>query len=412
MQVLILGLNYLPESTSIGPYTADLAEHLSGAGHQVQVITGFPVAPYFKIWEGYRGRRFMRETINGIPVLRTWLYVPARPGRAANRVAFDMSFAVSAMLGGIISGPVDVIIAISPPLQIALTALALAGIKHAKVFLQIKDLVPDAAIAAGMLAAQGRAAKFGYALERLICSKVDRIGVICEGFKTNLTGKGIAADKIDIVPDYIDLDFMRQVERLNPFRREHRIGDKEFVATYSGSIAMKQGLRVFVEAAAQMVHEPELRFLLIGDGPYLPELRTAASDLAADNLTFMPLQSREQLPFQLGAADALVITQRKAVSDCVFPGKLLYYMAAGRPIIAAVSSDSETGKFINRHRVGIVTAPEDPPAFAQGVSALRANIELAHELGCNGRAVAERVFERKQVLTRFEGVLRELHSRP
>jgi len=405
MRCLILGLNYLPESTSIGPYTADLAEHLLARGHQVQVVAGFPVAPYFKIWDGYRGRLFMREKIGGVDVLRTYLYVPQRPGRARNRIMFDMSFALSAMIGGLIAGPLDLVIAISPPLQIGLTAWALAKLKRARVFLQIKDLVPDAAVAAGMLAPGGRGARMGYALERMVYRRMDRIGVICEGFRSNLLAKGVPAAKVDLLPDYLDLDFMQPAERVNGFRAAHRLTADDFVVTYSGSIALKQGLRVLVEAAATMAAERGVRFLLIGDGPYLADLQNAAQTLAAHNLTFLPLQPREMLPAQLGAADTLVITQRKGVADCVFPGKLLYYMAAGRPILAAVSEDSETGSFINRYRVGMVIEPENPRALAAGINALRAQPELASAMGAAGRATAERMFDRRVVLADFERTL-------
>ena len=408
MRFLILGLNYLPETTSIGPYTADLAEHLQRQGHEVKVVAGFPLAPYFRIWEGYRGRMYMREKINGVQVLRTYLYVPDRPGRARNRVMFDSSFALSAMIGGLVSGPIDVVLAISPPLQIGLTAWALARMKGAKVFLQIKDLVPDAAIAAGMLPSHGRAARFGYALERAVYRRMDRIGVICEGFRTNLANKGVPLEKIDLIPDYIDLSFMRPAERVNGFRAKHNLGPNDFLVTYSGSIALKQGLRVFVETASEMANDKDVRFLLIGDGPYLADLQNAAQTMGVRNLTFLPLQPRETLPAQLGAADALVITQRKAVNDCVFPGKLLYYMAAGRPILAAVSQKSETGSFIGQHRVGLVVDPENPQALAAGIRTLRAQPDLTSAMGSAGRSMAERMFDREIVLDKFERILSEL----
>jgi colanic acid biosynthesis glycosyl transferase WcaI len=408
MRILILGLNYLPESTSIGPYTADLAEHLHRAGHHVQVVTGFPVAPHFRIWEGYRGRTYMRERINGVDILRTYLYVPERPGRARNRVLFDSSFALSSMIGGLVSGPIDIVVAVSPPLQLGLTAWALARIKRARVFLQFQDLVPDAAIAAGMLNAGSRAVRLGYALERAVCRRVDRVGVICEGFRTNLVNKGVPAGKIDLIPDYIDLGFMRPAERVNGFRARNNLAPDDFVVTYSGSIALKQGLRVLVEAAARMANDGGVKFMLIGDGPYLADLQNAAQTMAARNLSFLPLQPRDTLPSQLGAADALVITQRKAVKDCVFPGKLLYYMAAGRPILAAVSENSETGSFINRHRVGLVVAPEDPEALALGVRTLHDRPELACAMGQAGRAITERMFDRNLVLKNFARILTEL----
>ena len=178
--------------------------------------------------------------------------------------------------------------------------------------------------------------------------------------------------------------------------------------TYSGSIALKQGLRVFVETAAEMTNDKGVRFLLIGDGPYLADLQNAAQTLGVRNLTFLPLQPREMLPAQLGAADALVITQRKAVNDCVFPGKLLYYMAAGRPILAAVSQQSETGSFIGRHRVGLVVDPENPQALASGIRTMRAQPDLSGAMGTAGRAMAEQMFDRHVVLKKFERILTEL----
>jgi glycosyltransferase involved in cell wall biosynthesis len=45
MRFLILALNYLLESISIGPYTADLAEYLQQRGHHVleAMACGWPV---------------------------------------------------------------------------------------------------------------------------------------------------------------------------------------------------------------------------------------------------------------------------------------------------------------------------------------------------------------------------------
>ncbi len=165
---------------------------------------------------------------------------------------------------------------------------------------------------------------------------------------------------------------------------------------------------MFIEAAARMNHRRDVKFALIGDGPYLPDLQIMAESRRATNLMFLPLQPRALLAAQLGAADALAITQRKTVNDCVFPGKLLYYMSAGRPILAAVSDNSETGRFITEHDVGIVTSPEDPDALVEGINFLQKDPERSDQMGRNGRALAERMFDRKLVLSRFSEVLRQL----
>src|SRR3954454_2276889 len=116
MRILIIGLNYLPESTSIGPYSADLASYLRRQGHNVTVSTGFPTAPQWKVWDGYRGRAWMREMIDGVAVIRTYLYVPKQPRKALQRILFDCSFAASALLGTLFLPRVDLVVVISPPL--------------------------------------------------------------------------------------------------------------------------------------------------------------------------------------------------------------------------------------------------------------------------------------------------------
>ena len=407
MRVLLIGLNYTPESTSIGPYTADLAKHLQNEGHEVSVSTGFPCAPQWKIWEGYQGRFRMRETIDGVPVQRTWLYIPKQPRRAFQRILFDCSFAVSAFLGNLFTRA-DLIVVISPPLQAGLTGWLLGILNGAPCFFHIKDLVPDAAIAVGSMREGHWTVRLAHALERFVYRRMAGIGVITPGFQRNLERKGVPSEKIALLPDYIDPDFVRPGPSDNEFRAANGIPRDAFVAMYSGSVALKQGLKTFVETAAQLREHPGVLFYLIGEGPYLGELKNLSQSLGLSNLRFLPLQPRPAMPLQLAAADALVVTQTKAVTDIVFPGKLLYYMAAGRPILAAVSSESETGTFIREHQVGVVTPPEDPASLAAAILKLKNNPSLTAELGANGRNVCLRMFDRSKVLARFTAHLENL----
>lgn len=411
MRFLIIGLNYLPESTSIGPYTADLAEYLQQRGHQVQVVTGFPMAPQWRIWNGYRGKWFMREEINGVPLLRTFLYMPTRPQKALQRILFDLSFALSSLLGGLFVGPADLVIVVSPPLQLGLTGWLTGLIKRAPLFFHIQDLVPDAAVVTGMLQKDSRPVRLARIMERFIYRKATGVGVISEGFSFNLVTKGVPPDKIVLLPNYIDLQFLRVMDHNNGFRHRHDISPDEFLVMYSGSIALKQGLHTFIETAAGFGLDDQVSFYLIGEGPYLADLRAMAEKLKLTSFHFLPLQPREELSAQLSAANALVITQKRAVTDVVFPGKLLYYMAAGRPILASVSAESETGRFVRNNEVGLVIPPENPQALAKAIQHLHQNRGEAVRLGMNGRRVVEKVFDRKIVLKNFSEYLVNLSQK-
>jgi colanic acid biosynthesis glycosyl transferase WcaI len=408
MRVLILGFNYLPESTSIGPYTADLAEFLVLRGHDVKVICGFPMAPGWTVWRGYRGFAYKREVISGVDVLRTWAYIPSDPRRASRRIAFDTSFAISALFRGIFAGPCDVVVVISPPLQLGLSGWLLALLRRASVFFHIQDLVPDAAVAIGALR-PGIALKLARMLEKFVYRHSHRIGVICDGFSRNLIAKDVPPSKVTLLPDYVDLKFMGTHEPYNSFRKNLGLSASDFIVMYSGSVAGKQGLETFVNAAFEMRSYSDIKFLLVGEGPYLPELKNRAREMDIPNLRFLPLQPRDGLSEQLAAADVLVITQKRTVTDIVFPGKLLYYMAAARPILASVNPESETGRFILSQGVGVVTPPEDAQALAEAVLRLRGGEGL--QLGRIGRRVVEERFDRNVVLPDFERCLERLCER-
>ena len=74
-RILIVGINYRPETTGIAPYTADLAEHYAERGHDVTVITGFPHYPEWRVDPKERRLR-ATESHHGIRVLRRRHYVP------------------------------------------------------------------------------------------------------------------------------------------------------------------------------------------------------------------------------------------------------------------------------------------------------------------------------------------------
>ena len=76
-------------------------------------------------------------------------------------------------------------------------------------------------------------------------------------------------------------------------------------------------------------------------------------------------------------------------------------MAAGRPILASVSEDSETGRFIREHAVGLVVPPEDPVLMADAIRWMKAHPEETRQFGLNGRRVAESQFDRTVVLEKI-----------
>ncbi|HEX2648037.1 MAG TPA: glycosyltransferase, partial [Candidatus Dormibacteraeota bacterium] len=139
---------YPPEVGAPQARLSELASLASARGHAVTVVTGFPNYPTGVIPPAYRGRSLMEERLDGVRVLRTWVYA-ARNRGFARRILNHLSFAVSSLWAARRAGPVDVIFVESPPLLIGLAALAYTRLKRAPFIFNVSDIWPQSAVELG-----------------------------------------------------------------------------------------------------------------------------------------------------------------------------------------------------------------------------------------------------------------------
>jgi colanic acid biosynthesis glycosyl transferase WcaI len=132
MKILIYGLNYAPELTGAGKYTAEMAEALAARGHDVRVVCAPPYYPEWKVADGFSWWRGRRETLRGVEVARAPLWVPKRPN-GVKRLMHLASFA-AASLPALVSHArwrPQVVMTIAPSLLNAPAALALSFVTRA-----------------------------------------------------------------------------------------------------------------------------------------------------------------------------------------------------------------------------------------------------------------------------------------
>ena len=409
MRILILGMNYAPESTGIAPYTTDFAEYLAERGHEVHVVTARPHFPQWRVWDDYRGKSLAREQANGVYVHRTYVYVPKKPRKVLNRLLYDSTFSISVLVRGLFMRRCDFVFVVSPPVQIGLSGWLVAARHRAPLFFHVQDIVSRAVVGTGMVGEMSLVGRMARWMEAAAYRSADSIGVICSAFERHLRASGVPADKIVFFPNYIDTRALKPAPRMGGFRSRHNLTEQDFVVMYSGGMAQKQGLETLVAAAGML---PQMRFFLIGEGPSKCDLEELVRERSLANVVILPLQPKATLAEQLSAADVLVITQKRDVTDAVFPSKLLPYMACERPVVATASMESETARFITSHNIGIVATPEDPAALADALTALAQNPELATGLGQNGRRTVSSMFERDAVLSRMNELVSARFLRP
>lgn len=409
MRILIYSYNYYPEPIGIAPLMTELAEGLVKRGHEVRVITAMPNYPQRCIYQGYRGKLFSTTKRNGVTVQRSFVWVKPRPG-LIDRILLDASFVVTSFFQALHGWRPDVILTTVPPLPVCVPATLLSLIYRVPVVLNLQDVLPEAAVEVGLLTNKTLIRVFEF-LERFAYRSATALSVITEVFVDNLSGKGVPAQKITIISNWVDVNFIRPLPKEdNYFRKAHNLQGK-FVVMYSGNIALTQGLQTVIRAAACLRHNPEIAFVIVGEVKALAELQQVCLSYGADNVLLVPFQPREQLPQMLAAADVGLIMQKRNVVSFNMPSKTQVLLASGRAIIASVPLTGEAARAVNYSRGGLVIPPEDSAELAEAILSLYSDRQRLEELARAGRQFAVNNYGFEQALNHYEALLTKIAAR-
>ena len=406
MKILIYAYNYHPEPIGIAPLVTELAEGLVQRGHQVRVVTAMPNYPHRVIYPEYQGRFYVQEERHGVQIQRCYVWIRPNPG-LVTRILLDGSFEVTSLGAAFRGWKPDVILYTSPPLPVAIAVALLALWYRCPTVLSLQDILPEAAIHVGLVR-NPLAIWVFEALERFSYGIANRIVVITEKFTENLGRKGVNLAKITCIPNWVNVDFVKPLPKLeNTFRQNYGLGDR-FVVLYSGNIALTQGLETVINAAGLLQDYPQIALVIVGEEKALSGLQTHCDRKQVSNVLLLPFQPREAVPEMLAAADVGLIVQRKNVIAFNMPSKTQLLLASGRPIIASVPLDGSAAQVIHQSQGGLVVPPESPQELAAAILKLYHDRDYGERLGAQGRQYAVENYRFERSLGAYEGVFQDL----
>lgn len=409
MRVLILTQWYPPEPAML---LQELAQSLQARGHQVTVLTGFPNYPSGQLYPGYRVRLRQRETLAGVPVVRVPLY-PEHSRSGLRRALNYVSFALSATLMGWWSVPrPDVMFVYHPPLTVGLPAYVLSRLWRRPFVYQIQDMWPETLAATGMFSNQRLLGWIGR-LARWIYAKAQAILVISPGFRQNLLAKGVPAEKIHVVSNWVDPSTYYRAEPDPQVAQELGLAG-HFNVMFAGNMGEAQGLETIVEAARLLQDDPQVQtgqqrpqFVLVGDGIALPRLQELAAQHHLNNVRFLGRYPAQDMPRLYALADALLVHLKDdPLFRITIPHKTLAYLGSGKPILAAVAGD--VADLVDSIGAGVTCPPQNPPALAAAIRRLQAMPAGQRQaMGERGALAAQTRFGRDRLTGEIEAVLQQ-----
>ena len=327
MRITLINQAFHPDVVSSGQHLTDLAVALAQSGHEVTVITSRRAyddpAKKFPARETWRGIRIFRVFNTGFGKRAKW-----------RRAADFLTFLISCCARLCLLAKPDVIVALTSPPLVSVIAAGYARLRGAKFCYWIMDLNPDEAIAAGWLAPDSFAAKWLERLSRFSLKQAAAVVVLDRFMQKRILAKGVAAEKIDVIPPWShDSEVRFDPAGRAAFRKTQGLENK-FVVMYAGNHSPCHPLATLLAAAKELaVSNSDISFCFVGGGSEHGRVKKFASENHLLNVVCLPYQPLGALSGMLSAADAHVVVMGDAMLGLVHPCKIYNIFAVGAPVI-------------------------------------------------------------------------------
>lgn len=361
-KLLLVSLNYAPESTGIAPYVTSIAGLLTERGHDVSVITGIPHYPEWKKRPGYARFTPSTSVADGVSVTRVPHYVP-QSGGLIGRILMETTFAFWLLFMRI--GRPEAIICTSPSL-FAAVALRLRTLfsRRVRLGVWVQDLYGLGSAEIGGVGAL-LSGIIG-ALETAVLRRADGVAVIHHRFKT-IVDRRVGCDVGFVIRNWSHITVP---DEIIDGREELGWPRDASVVLHAGNMGRKQGLDNVVSSAALLDRDGDnsIMFVLMGDGNTRSELEEQAKGVRS--IRFMDPLPGDSFPTALRSADLLLVNERVGVKEMAVPSKLTTYFASGTAVVAAVDRSGITAEEIRSTNSGVVVDSGDPQALIDSIRGL------------------------------------------
>ena len=391
MKILFLSENFPPESNAAATRVYERAVYWARWGHEVTVITSAPNFPEGKLFDGYANKWRHGETLDGIHVVRVKTYIAANKDIIHRTLDF-LSFMVTGFFAGLRRPRPDVVAATSPQFFAAVAGWAIGAVRRVSFVFELGDLWPASITAVGAMR-KSLALSLVEKLELFLYRRSAAIAALTQSFKTDLVARGIAAGKIAVVINGVDVSRYGPRERDAGLSAAYGLGGK-FVVGYIGTHGMAHALGNVLDAAELLKNSGEatgrddICFLLAGAGAERDGLIAAAAARGLDNVIFMERQAKEKMPAVWSLCNvALVHLKDSAVFAGVIPSKIFEAQAMGLPVLLAAPMGEASG-IIAADACGLHVEPENPAALLAAVLDLYRDGRKRTEFGENSLAAA------------------------
>ncbi len=405
LRLVVLCPHFSPDMAPTGVVMTRIVHEMAALGHELHVVTSLPWYREHAIESGWGGKLWRVEKTEWGSITRVHPF----PGktkqnllrRAFGFVLFSAVVGLRSIVAGGLPRRVHGVLSMSPPLTLGLTGWVTKLFRGGMLVFNIQDIFPDAAAQTGAITNKQilRGARW---LERVSYERSDAVVLLSEDLKQNVAAKlsGKFHNRLYVIPNFVDTSAIVPGDRMTNYRRELGIDDRVIVM-YAGNVGFSQSLELVLAAAKSF---PSIAFVINGDGAARKSLQDKAENENIDNVHFADYQPIERLSEVLASGDIHVVPLKTGLASVSVPSKMYSILSAGRPVLAAIDSNTEIPRTLAESGAGIAVAPDNEADFISALQILISDGVKRDEMGALGRTWVEHHASAGAVAKRYEAI--------
>ena len=245
-----------------------------------------------------------------------------------------------------------------------------------------QDLFPETLSGTGLAKQGGLLWKIGMWVSNVTFRNSDKIIAISNDIKRSMVARGVPAEKIEVVYNWVDEKAVQPVAKEdNPLFEEFGLDRNKFTIVYAGNLGNAQNIGIVLDGAKEL---PEVQFAVFGSGGLENEVRKRISDEGLTNVHLNPLQPVERVKYVYSLGDACIVSCKEGLGGSAMPSKSWSIMSCGRPVVASFD-EGELKEILENNNCGVFSHAGNVKEFVAAIKQLATNRQKCEEMGKNAR---------------------------
>ena len=392
MKIIILTQYFPPEVGAPQNRLYEIVVRLKKRGVDIEVLTAMPNYPKMQIDEAYKGKWYVKDSMDGMTVHRAWIYVSKSKGIIARLLNYFSFVFTSIWIGLFKLRKADYVFCESPPLFLGISARILRRTKNARLIFNVSDLWPESAEKLGLITNRFLL-NITTKLEESLYEASTLITGQTQGIVSNIKSR-FPSKQVYWLPNGVDMAFYNEGKIESNWRSENGFVSDDFLVLYAGIIGHAQALELVLKAADLTKSQPSIKWILLGSGPEKEKLLGMKSQMKLNNVFFYEPLPKVKMPLVWKAVDvSLVPLRRIDLFKGALPSKIFEAMAMKKPVLLGVEGEAKE-LFIDEGKAGLAFIPDDAADLAEKALYLIKNRSEAVQFGENGCKYVQEKFNR------------------